>query len=179
MNTKFFHLSTLIRRRRNMIDCLMNNNGEWVSNKEELIGMAVNYYSKLFSDDAFSGDRGYIRGCFPLLDEDQRREVEKGCVTDEVWRVLRRMGPSKAPGPDGFPASFFQRTWAVTGPTSVSLVKQVLEKREMPPEINESLLILIPKEGKSSSIKGFRPISLCNVCIKLVTKIIVNRLKGL
>src|SRR5436190_29430 len=60
----------------------------------------------------------------------------------------------------------------------VHFVKQVLEPRELPLETNESLLVLIPKEDKPSSIRGFRPISLCNVSIKLVTKVIVNRLKG-
>lgn len=113
-----------------------------------------------------------------MLDEEHKWELEKEYESDEIWRALRSMGSLKPPGPDGFPASFLQRTCGVIGPTLISFVKHVLKKRELPSTTNESLLVLIPEEDKPSSIKGFRPISLCNVCIKLVTKLIVNRLKG-
>lgn len=103
--------------------------------------------------------------------------LRRGVRQMNYGEPLGGIGPLKAPGLDGFPASFFQKTWGVTRPALVCFVKQVLEKREMPSEINESLMVLIPKEDKLASIKGFRPINLCNVCIKLVTKILINRLK--
>lgn len=37
--------------------------------------------------------------------------------------------------------------------------------------------MLIPKEQKPTSIRSFKSISLCNASIKMVTKMIVNRLK--
>lgn len=43
----------------------------------------------------------------------------------------------------------------------------------------EALLVMVPKEARPSSIRNFRPISLCNVRMKLVSKIIANRLKPL
>lgn len=48
---------------------------------------------------------------------------------------------------------------------------------EFPAEAAEALLLLIPKELKPSSMKGFRPLSLFNVVCKLILKVIVNRLK--
>lgn len=43
-----------------------------------------------------------------------------------------------------------------------------------PLEATEALLVLIPKEEKPTSIRGFRPISICNMNIKFVIKAIVN-----
>src|ERR1044072_2523328 len=41
----------------------------------------------------------------------------------------------------------------------------------------ETLVVLIPKGDLPNSLGDFRPISLCNVVYKLVTKVFVNRLR--
>ena len=41
------------------------------------------------------------------------------------------------------------------------------------------MIVLIPKKLGSETISHFRPISLCNTIYKIVTKILVNRLKHL
>lgn len=47
-NTKFFHLFTLIRRRRNKIERLKGDNGEWIEGAVGLKELAVNYFLGLF-----------------------------------------------------------------------------------------------------------------------------------
>ena len=41
----------------------------------------------------------------------------------------------------------------------------------------ETLTVLIPKEDQPSIMKDFRPISLCNVIYKFITKVLVNRMR--
>lgn len=48
-NTKFFHTSTIIRRRRNCIDMLKDAEGRWISNAQELEHIAIEYYKRLYS----------------------------------------------------------------------------------------------------------------------------------
>lgn len=47
----------------------------------------------------------------------------------------------------------------------------------MPEDMSQALICLIPKQESPETIKQFRPISLCNTLYKMVTRILVNRLK--
>jgi len=44
---------------------------------------------------------------------------------------------------------------------------------------NSAFLALIPKEKGALTFDRFRPISLCNIGYKIITKVIANRLKGI
>ncbi|RYR67777.1 hypothetical protein Ahy_A03g014198 [Arachis hypogaea] len=50
-NTKFFHGSTMIRRRRNKITSLQNDNRDWITDKTALEDMATTFFRNLYSDD--------------------------------------------------------------------------------------------------------------------------------
>ena len=45
------------------------------------------------------------------------------------------------------------------------------------PTLVETLVVLIPKEDQPTKMQDFQPISLCNVLYKLITKVLVNRLR--
>lgn len=64
----------------------------------------------------------------------------------------------------------------MVGPTLCRFVTQAFENRSFDIDINQTLLVLIPKTPHPELFSQFRPISSCNVAYKLVTKIIVNLL---
>ncbi|XP_058749040.1 uncharacterized protein LOC131622002 [Vicia villosa] len=97
--------------------------------------------------------------------------------TEEVKDALWQMHPSKSPGPDGLPAFFFQKYWSIIGGDVTQLVLEVLNGTVNPSFMNKTFIALIPKMKNPNSPKDFRPISLCNVVMKMVTKTIANRMK--
>lgn len=44
--------------------------------------------------------------------------------------------------------------------------------------LNETNIVLVPKVDKPEVVGQFRPISLCNYAYKVVSKVIVNRMKA-
>ena len=95
----------------------------------------------------------------------------------EVKEALFQMFSTKAPGPDGFPAHFFQRHWELCGEELTSVVLRILRGEDDVASINETLLVLIPKVEKADDLGQYRPISLCNVIYKIASKVVANRLK--
>lgn len=87
------------------------------------------------------------------------------------------MHPLRAPGPDGLPALFFQKYWHIVGSEVITFALGILNEAKSPECINKTFIALILKCKNPSSPSQFRPISLCNVVMKIVTKSIANRLK--
>ena len=72
---------------------------------------------------------------------------------------------------------FYQRNWHIVKNSMVKLVAEVFENGSMPHHLNKTLITLIPKCPGADCLNLFRPISLCNTIYKLVTKVLVNRIR--
>lgn len=84
---------------------------------------------------------------------------------------------TKALGLYGFPTLFFQQFSDLVGPNTVNDCLDILNNRASIKHWNKTNIVLIPKVKNPLSVGDFRPISLCNLKYKIVTKTIANTLK--
>ena len=177
-NTHYFHLSTIIRRKSNRTEALQDSSGTWITGPTALSHLVQNYFSNLFSEVLPRGGRTHLlSGRFPVLQEDTFTAICKPFDLQDVHSAVHSMDPYKAPGPDGFHALFFQNYWDLVGDKVCQLVLDVLKGARFSEGLNNTFLALIPKVVNPQHISQFRPIGLCNVVYKVITKIIVGRLK--
>lgn len=87
------------------------------------------------------------------------------------------MKANEALGPNGLHAGFFQHFWLVDGDLVKTKIKRVFEEKKVPSYLNKAYIALIPKIQGSETIGNYKPISPCNMVYKIITKIIVARLR--
>jgi hypothetical protein len=176
-NTKFFHACVRQRQCRNRIEKIEDESGHVCTSQADVDQAFVKYYDNLFSTTGAGNITECVRSIGCTVTSEMNAQLTATFTSDEVHQALCQMAPLKAPGPDGFSASFFQQNWATVGPEVCSAVLQFLNCSKMDASINATHIALIPKKIAPSNVSEFRPISLCNVTYKLISKVLANRLK--
>jgi hypothetical protein len=175
-NTKYYHSKTIFRRRKNKILSLRDNTGEWIEDTEALKGLVRQFYIDLFSEDNMVRDSVVSWNTYPNNIENHHNKLNATIDFMECKKALFDMSPYKAPGEDGYPALFFQKCWDTIADSLFRYVNQVWVNPSLVSFINNTLLVMIPKIDKPEFVSQFRPISLCNVVYKIISKVIVNRI---
>ena len=87
------------------------------------------------------------------------------------------MPGDRAPGPDGFSGLFLKACWPIIKNDFYTLCDQFHAGTLNLQSINDGLITLIPKNVSPSTVNDYRPITLLNCCLKLITKLLANRLQ--
>ena len=175
-NTKYFHASCNSRRRSNHIQKLKDDNGVWLNWQSGLQHYILSHYQNLFT--ASNTDASRVLECIPQsINQIQNSELVKEVTDEEVRDALFQMNPDKAPGPDGMTPAFFQKHWRIVGRDIINLTKHFFRTGEIIQGLNDTNLVLIPKKTNPTLVGELRPIALCNVIMKVITKVMANRLK--
>jgi hypothetical protein len=109
LNTKYFHSSTLIRRRSNAVNFLKTSNGAWVSDRAEIGGTFVQHFSSMFSSPTSPIDEAMLNLFDPVISAEDNIFLCATPTDEEVVQALSSLGSTKAPGLDGFTALFFKK----------------------------------------------------------------------
>ena len=120
-------------------------------------------------------DTDYYDKC-PILSEQTKVIMDADLTLPELLTALMSCSDS-APGSDGIPYSLYNKLWTITGPIILSAWNYSCETGVQPESHRESIIVLLPKEGKDlSDINNWRPITLSNCDSKIITKALVIRM---
>jgi hypothetical protein len=176
-NTKYFHSVATERRRTNRIKMLKGANGVVVEEEEAMKEVESNYFLNLFQSSPGTRMEELLQHVHPRVTQDMNNSLCKEFTNKEVLEALEGIGDLKAPGLDGMHSLFYKKFWEIVGEKVTEEVMSVLNGGPMPENWNDTCVVLIPKIPSPESMKDLRPISLCNVVYKLISKILANRLK--
>ena len=103
--------------------------------------------------------------------------LDRDFQVEEVDQALKQMAPLTAPGRDGMSPIFYKTYWHIVSKDVTTMVLNALNSGVVHESLNPTFISLIPKIKNPKKVSDFRPISLCNVVYKLISKVLVNRLK--
>jgi retron-type reverse transcriptase len=96
---------------------------------------------------------------------------------EEIDSIILELPCDKAPGPDGLNGLFFRRFWHIIKEDIYRLCRDFFHHQADIKSINFSYITLVPKKDNPENVNDFRPIYLLNSSMKIITKILSNRLQ--
>jgi exonuclease III len=154
------------------------SNGIKYTGQQKITECIRDFYSSLYKKVTTirtEDQTEFYKNC-PKLSSELSTKLENALTLEEL-RLAVFSCKESSPGSDGIPYSIYKRYWSFMGPIILESWNYSLETDDLPPSHKESIITLLPKEGKDTrDIKNWRPITLSNCDAKLITKAIANRL---
>ena len=188
--TKQFHNKFKAKHERRFIgelfqvDCegqvMEDKAGDTVSQPSDMLSQLSRYYSNLMSDKA--SDPAAAETLFAKLRERQlsvsdRESIEGKITRDEVLEAIAHLGLGKSPGPDGIPAEFYRAYADLLADDMTEMYNECWEDGSLTPNMLLGEIILLYKKKDPRDPRNYRPITLLNLDYKILSKILVGRLK--
>lgn len=173
--TKFFHANATIRMRGNLIRHLEREDGYLASTHREKEEMLWKEYKERLGKSEF--DRFGFELEYLLQTRDDLSCLELPLSNHEIEAVIKYLPNDKSPGPDGFTNEFLKASWGTVKEDLLKFCDSFFSNEVCLRSINTSFITLVPKVHDPRTVTDFRPISLLNSSLKLLTKIMANRLQ--
>jgi hypothetical protein len=174
-NTKFFHANSSIKHRRNLITSLVDNFDVTLYGHEHKANLLWNDFRDRLGTSSFER---MVFDLPSLLSQDvDLSTLEVPFTKAEIDGIVRDLPSDKSPGLDGFNNEFLKKCWHIIKQDFYSLGFGFFTNNICLRSINGSFITLIPKVNSPSRVKDYRPISLLNTSVKLLTKLLANRLQ--
>jgi hypothetical protein len=111
-----------------------------------------------------------------MVSDEETGPLYSPVTLEELKSVLFHFKKEKSLGSDDWTTEFFIFFFDLVGEDLLEMVEDSRRKGTINGSLNSTFLTLIPKANKPVTFDDFRPISLCNLCYKVISKIIANRL---
>lgn len=110
----------------------MNDRGEWCTDIHSLAAMTIDFFGNIYSSSKPSvrNIEAVTECCDCIVGEQMNTVLCAPFSEDEIRKAVFDMHPSKAPGPDGFTALFYQKLWPIIGKDITKAALEILNDKK-------------------------------------------------
>ena len=109
LNTKFFHTSTIIKRRRNTIDFLKLPLGVWSNERQEIGNCFTSHFRNVFTFSVPILDEDLLSLFDNCISHEENTSICEIPTEQEIFSALSEIGSTKAHSSDGFTTLFYKK----------------------------------------------------------------------
>lgn len=165
------------RLKRNCIQGIKSVN-DWISEPSQVKSIFKDHFRSFFNKDPGSliFDIGSL--LTNKLSVNESKFLDEKFILQEIHATLSLMNSNKSPGPDEINIDYYKRLWNVIHGDILSMFEKFHEHNTLPQGVNSSFIVLISKRDTPEIVADYRPISLINCSIKILLKLLSNRLSN-
>ncbi|KAE8237317.1 hypothetical protein A4X03_0g9156, partial [Tilletia caries] len=148
-----------------------------VSSADKLQAL-TSFYADLFSDRPVStaSPSPLLYAIQLRLDHTAARTANSPFTLQEVHRALRTANRHSSSGPDGIPYRVYLATFESSGPLLQALANTLGDGPQWPVTART---ILLPKSGDPANISNYRPITITNAYVRVISRLLSGRFLSL
>lgn len=120
---EFFHLSTVIRRRRNRIEAIKDAT-TWIQKEAKIYKYFKEKFEELFTSSSPNLSHEIDELIPKCIMEEDNLFLNRVLLEEEIKDCVWDLHPLKSPGLDGFLCIFFQSYWSIVKAKLISFVKE-------------------------------------------------------
>ena len=153
-----------------------------INDQNEINNHLLKFYKDLFSENIKTEPKcleDYLNKIpIPKLSNNQK-DLCEGIITEkELFAALKSMDNNKSPGNDGLTKEFYITFWSEIKKPLLASIHASFLRQELSTSQRQAIIKLTEKRDRDKRlIKNWRPISLLNTDLKLITKALASRLK--
>ncbi len=174
-NTKFFHAMATESYRRNAIPSLVDSSSLVCTRHEEKAHIAWSTFSSRMGCSQFEFMPFQLQDFFHA--NQSLASLDQSFGISKLDKIIKNLPIDRAPGPDGFNGMFVKKCWPIICQDYYRLAAEFYSSTLDLDPLNHSFIILVPKKSVPEGINDYRPISLRGISLKILTKILADRLQ--
>eukprot|EP00833_Pecoramyces_ruminatium_P010910 jgi/Orpsp1_1/1184942/evm.model.c7180000091668.1 len=175
---------------------IKDKTGKYLFSRADQLNRFAEHYEDLASDiTSHSLNKDYWEKLFDVHSSNNRTwNINKPIEMSEIQETVSSMKNNKAPGPDGIPIEFFKAFFNEPDSSDSSTSNSSTESNysdcakclllmfnkiwngDFPEDWNTASIVSLPKKGDLTDCNNYRGISLINVGLKILSKIVTNRI---
>ena len=172
-NIAYYSRLEKIRSEGNMIN-IKDQNGTLQTSTENIIEAPHEFCSDLFeagvTDKQLQDD--ILRHTQKKITMEQQSLCDKELNITDLEQGMKQLLLGRSPGTDGLPIEFYKTVWYLIRFDLLEIVSEIYQNEILSNSRRKGMIRLVFKKTDRTDLKYYRPISLLNVNVKIITKLL-------